>query len=58
MNEVDDLVLCGDRLYMAEAERVLESYFGKKALAPIGISNDYAVVYGAAMQGYILLSEQ
>ncbi|PQE08898.1 glucose-regulated 78 of hsp70 family protein [Rutstroemia sp. NJR-2017a BVV2] len=58
MNKVDDIVLSGDPSHMAEAQRVLESYFGKKALAPIGFSNDQAVVYGAAMQGYRLLREQ
>lgn len=58
MNEVDDIVLSGDPSHMTEAQRVLESYFGKKALAPIGFSNDQAVVYGAAMQGYRLISEQ
>ncbi|PQE29875.1 glucose-regulated 78 of hsp70 family protein [Rutstroemia sp. NJR-2017a WRK4] len=58
MNEVDDIVLSGNPSHMIEAQRVLESYFGKKALAPIGFSNDQAVVYGAAIQGYNFLREQ
>ncbi|KAM3072169.1 hypothetical protein ACMFMF_007562 [Clarireedia jacksonii] len=58
IDEVDDIVLSGNTSHMIEAQRDIESYFGKKVLAPIGFSNDQAVVYGAAMLGYYLFSEQ
>ena len=51
-DEVDDVVLSGAPSHLTEVGRVLETYFGKKPLAPIGFPTDHAVVYGAAIEGY------
>lgn len=58
LNGIDDIVLSEDPSRTTEAQGVLESYFGKLALAPIGFPNDQAVVYGAAIQGYSIITDE
>ncbi|CZT10378.1 uncharacterized protein RAG0_14866 [Rhynchosporium agropyri] len=49
MNQVDNILLFGDPSRATEAQSVLESFFNKKARAPVGFRSDQAVTYGAAL---------
>ncbi|CZT50014.1 uncharacterized protein RSE6_10932 [Rhynchosporium secalis] len=57
MNQVDNILLSGDPSRATEAQSVLESFFSKKARAPVGFTSDQAVTYGAALQGNVINGE-